>query len=216
MSIILLTYFDIKCVYISTLCKFLYEYAYINITYRHTHIHKLFTYVFYKWTCEHIHRHFVQCMYIQAHTQSFLPSLYWYFCSVGVAKAGLCRWVFSASSLSSFSSHVSSTSSTGGGATRAGSSRSALAGGVSVGCGGVGYFREEQKTSYVFQLQIWQDHKDRIIYDKKCYHCYAVTSIHTSLKASRRSPASFLLRSFIFLFFFGTETAVKPKGKKGM
>lgn len=30
----------------------------------------------------------------------------------------------------------------------------------------------------------------------------------TSLKASRRSPtASFLFRSFIFLFFFGTDTA---------
>lgn len=34
----------------------------------------------------------------------------------------------------------------------------------------------------------------------------------TSLKASRRSPtASFLFRSFIFLFFFGTETAAEAR-----
>lgn len=74
-----------------------------------------------------------------ASMMSRLPSLYWYFCSVGVAGAGLWGLMFSASSLSSFSSHVSSTSSAGGGATGATISGSTFTGGVASGSGGSGF-----------------------------------------------------------------------------
>lgn len=38
-----------------------------------------------------------------------------------------------------------------------------------------------------------------------------VILLQTSLKASRTSPTSFLFRSLIFLFFFGTDVAAARK-----
>lgn len=125
------------------------------------------------------------------HIKENTPSLYWYFLSMTVGSEGF-GWMFSASSLSSLSSQVRSDSSGGG---------EAAAGGW-VSCGGAGAGSGGATTCS------WVKEDRRVSRHLKGGNGWVQAQRHTSLKASRRSPtASFLFKSLIFLFFFGTDTA---------
>lgn len=133
------------------------------------------------------------------------PSLYWYFLSVAVGSGGF-GWMFSASNLSSLSSQVRSDSSGAGGEAAGGWVSGARVGagscsGEATTCSWLKYWKNLSLHNKGFMWRLDgndKNHKNETI--------NALFNL-TSLKASKRSPASFLFRSFIFLFFFGTDTA---------